>query len=208
MRIFDTTWNNFGTHSISLGRAGTNDTRIVRIKISDKLAAYPNATYAIRVENPAGLVYDATQVEIVGTSIQWTINDIDTSVAGRGWVQIVMFGADGEIDKTPKARTLVDESLSAGAEPPDPIPEWLDAMQEVIAKAEETIEKVEGIVAGKDGLSAYEIAVNNGFEGTEQEWLDSLNGADGYTPVKGVDYFTAADKAEIVSAVLAELSKG
>ena len=26
------------------------------------------------------------------------------------------------------------------------------------------------------GLSAYEIAVKNGFEGTEQEWLDSLKG--------------------------------
>ena len=32
---------------------------------------------------------------------------------------------------------------------------------------------------GKPGKSAYEIAVDNGFEGTEQEWLDSLKGADG-----------------------------
>lgn len=29
------------------------------------------------------------------------------------------------------------------------------------------------------GYSAYEVAVNNGFEGTEQEWLDSLKGRDG-----------------------------
>lgn len=80
---------------------------------------------------------------------------------------------------------------------------------------------------GKDGLSAYEIARKNGFEGTEQEWLASLkgdkgdpgvagadgkdgspgadgkDGVDGHTPVKGTDYFTAADKAEMVSAVLA-----
>jgi len=33
--------------------------------------------------------------------------------------------------------------------------------------------------AGADGLSAYEVAVENGFSGTEQEWLDSLVGADG-----------------------------
>ena len=32
---------------------------------------------------------------------------------------------------------------------------------------------------GKDGLSAYEIATKNGFEGSEEEWLDSLKGADG-----------------------------
>lgn len=32
---------------------------------------------------------------------------------------------------------------------------------------------------GADGLSAYEIAVQNGFTGTESEWLESLNGQDG-----------------------------
>lgn len=31
------------------------------------------------------------------------------------------------------------------------------------------------------------------------------NGKDGYTPVKGVDYFTAADKAEIVEAAIGDL---
>ena len=55
---------------------------------------------------------------------------------------------------------------------------------------------------GGAGASAYDIAVENGFEGTEEEWLESLKGepgADGYTPQKGVDYFTEADKAEIVA---------
>ena len=33
--------------------------------------------------------------------------------------------------------------------------------------------------AGKDGLSAYELAVQNGFVGTLDEWLDSLKGTDG-----------------------------
>lgn len=37
------------------------------------------------------------------------------------------------------------------------------------------------------GYSAYEIALRNGFEGTEQEWLESLHGADGKTTsVNGV----------------------
>ena len=30
------------------------------------------------------------------------------------------------------------------------------------------------IVKGKDGKSAYEIALMHGFEGTEEEWLESL----------------------------------
>ena len=32
---------------------------------------------------------------------------------------------------------------------------------------------------GEDGLSAYEIAVEEGFEGTVEEWLESLQGEDG-----------------------------
>lgn len=38
------------------------------------------------------------------------------------------------------------------------------------------------------GYSAYEIAVKNGFEGTEAQWLESLKGADGQTThVNGVE---------------------
>lgn len=36
-----------------------------------------------------------------------------------------------------------------------------------------------GSGTGADGKSAYEIAVDHGFVGTEEEWLDSLIGANG-----------------------------
>lgn len=55
---------------------------------------------------------------------------------------------------------------------------------------------------------SYAIAVANGFVGTVDEWLESLKGepgAPGKTPVKGVDYFTPSDKAEMVAAVIASL---
>ena len=44
------------------------------------------------------------------------------------------------------------------------------------------------------GKSAYEVAVLNGFEGTEAEWLASLKGN---TPQRGVDYWTPEDEAEM-----------
>jgi hypothetical protein len=83
----------------------------------------------------------------------------------------------------------------------------------------------------ENGKSAYELALDNGFKGTEDEWLDSLKGdtgpqgpkgdtgsqgekgdpgadgaqglpgRDGYSPVRGKDYWTDADKAEIQSYV-------
>ncbi len=51
---------------------------------------------------------------------------------------------------------------------------------------------------GKEGKSAYEIWLDLGNEGTEQEYLASLKGQDGYTPAKDVDYFDGekGDKGE------------
>ncbi len=36
----------------------------------------------------------------------------------------------------------------------------------------------------QNGLTAYQLAVNHGFEGSEEEWLISLVGSDGYIPPK------------------------
>ena len=52
-----------------------------------------------------------------------------------------------------------------------------------------------GDLQGPAGLSAYEIALQHGFEGSEEEWLEGLDGKDGYTPEKGVDYLTEEDFA-------------
>ena len=54
--------------------------------------------------------------------------------------------------------------------------------------SEETIKGNLAMVFGKDGengKSAYEIAIDNGFEGTEAEWLESLKGEDGEQGERG-----------------------
>lgn len=50
---------------------------------------------------------------------------------------------------------------------------------------------------GENGESAYEIAKRNGFEGTEQEWLDSLKGEGGESVY--VRYARTADGANFTS---------
>ena len=46
----------------------------------------------------------------------------------------------------------------------------------------QSIENIEGFEKGK---SAYEVALDNGFEGTEQEWLKSLQGESPYIGENG-----------------------
>nr|MDD3141181.1 hypothetical protein [Lachnospiraceae bacterium] len=56
---------------------------------------------------------------------------------------------------------------------------------------------------GSDGKSAYELALDNGFVGTQEEWMDSL------MPVAGEDFYTDAEitelKNQIVTQALSEI---
>ena len=58
---------------------------------------------------------------------------------------------------------------------------------------------------GADGKSAYEIAVANGFEGSEQDWLASLKGSASEGSDKGylvvTDYFPANTDADVSDAL-------
>lgn len=71
-----------------------------------------------------------------------------------------------------------------------------------------------GGAQGADGKSAYEIWLLQGNTGTESDFLASLKGekgdtgekgADGYSPVRGVDYATEEDIMMIAQAVLGAL---
>lgn len=57
---------------------------------------------------------------------------------------------------------------------------------------------------GRDGVDGYTpVKGKDYFDGKDGK--DGEAGADGRTPEKGVDYFTDADKAEMVAAVIAAL---
>jgi hypothetical protein len=52
---------------------------------------------------------------------------------------------------------------------------------------------------GADGLSAYDIAVNNGFVGTEQDWLDSLVGPQGAQGPAGQGVSTGGTTGQVLA---------
>lgn len=63
---------------------------------------------------------------------------------------------------------------------------------------------------GEQGISAYQVAVNNGFSGSESEWIQSLKGADGKVPdispiaieLKGKGYWNDGGLADILSVII------
>lgn len=104
-----------------------------------------------------------------------------------GAVKMSVFGYDAESDTTIRATTVpvtlnIRESGFVGDDD-TPIPPTPDLYTQLLQK----IADIQAGVDGKDGLSAYEIAKENGFVGTVSEWLESLKGADGQPGKDGID---------------------
>ena len=88
---------------------------------------------------------------------------------------------------------------------------YVDILGEQIKAAIDAAERAETAAKNAEdasGRTAYDVAVKNGFEGTEEEWLASLKGDPGKTPEKGVDYWTPEDIVQIVNDVLEALPDG
>lgn len=104
-----------------------------------------------------------------------------------GMVKMSVFGYDAESDTTVRATTVpvtlnIRESGFVGDDD-TPIPPTPDLYTQLLQK----IAEIQAGVDGKDGLSAYEIAKENGFAGTVSDWLESLKGADGSPGKDGID---------------------
>ncbi len=110
-----------------------------------------------------------------------------------GAVKMSVFGYDAESDTTVRATTVpitmnIRPSGFVGDDD-TPIPPTPDLYTQLLQK----IAEIQAGVNGKDGLSAYEIAKENGFVGTVSEWLESLKGADGLPGKDGINGIDGAD---------------
>ena len=105
------------------------------------------------------------------------------------------------VSKINDAKIIVDDTLSSASTNP---------VQNKVINA--TISNLSQLVDNKVGTNELNTAVENAL--TEAKNSGEFNGpqgsqgpagADGYTPVRGTDYWTAADQEQIVSDVLAAL---
>lgn len=124
-----------------------------------------------------------------------------------GAVKMSVFGYDAESDTTVRATTVpvtlnIRESGFVGDDD-TPIPPTPDLYTQLLQK----ISEIQAGVDGKDGLSAYEIAKENGFVGTVAEWLESLKGADGLPGKDGKDGRDGADGRDGVDGITPDMSE-
>ena len=103
-----------------------------------------------------------------------------------GTVKMSLFGYDAASSETVRATTVVKtlHIRPSGFDGENSnVPPTPDLYQQLL-------EKIQSASKGTDGKSAFEIAVEHGFVGTETEWLESLKGVDG---LPGKDGKSGAD---------------
>ena len=110
-----------------------------------------------------------------------------------GAVKMSLFGYDAESDTTLRATTvpvtLHIRPSGFVADGDTPIPPTPDLYTQLLKKLSE----MQTGANGKDGRSAYEIAIENGFVGTVAEWLESLKGRNGIDGKDGKDGLPGKD---------------
>lgn len=172
------------TNVINIGKKGENDTRQVVFDISEWLELLGEGTVALIHKRNGDTEPYPCVVKVVGTEALWNIADVDVDKPGAGECEL-MYVIGGRIAKSVTWATLTSKGLSdASSEVPEPHKSWVDE-----------------VIKASTGKSAYEVAVEEGFEGSVDEWLESLVGPKGDTPQKGVDYWNTSDKAEIETYV-------
>lgn len=75
--------------------------------------------------------------------------------------------------------TISDPDVDVEIDVEDVTSSILQNILDACIKATEEAQEVVDVSRGPRGYSAYEIAVQDGFEGTEEEWLESLQGETG-----------------------------
>lgn len=108
-----------------------------------------------------------------------------TNVAQDFYLYIEMITEDAEIIGKTNVLSVRINSLPGEKYKIMPVKEYegtIDDLADIIQANTEAMNRIDGF---EDGESAYQIAVDHGFVGTEEEWLASLKGAKGDTGAQG-----------------------
>lgn len=148
-----------------------------------KTAVFTNGDTTIDVLNVADEITIPHEVlAISGKKLK--VGVYGYTVGDNGNIEIAIPTVYAELGKVVKG---ADPSGDESTEPSLPV--WAQIQSDVSdlgTRVTELEEHGGGGTQGADGKSAYQIAVDNGFSGTETEWLASLKGPIGETGPQGI----------------------
>ena len=201
--------------ALRLGYTGEHLARRIRFDICDWRELYGEGTVVLLALREGDAVPYAVPIEQNNCSVIWNLRREDVAIAGGGECELQYLVGDAVV-KEERWITTVEPSMDEPGEyPGSPERGYLEqvaaegaaarlsarearyraeAAENSAKKAEASANLVEETMA-KTGNEALKQAKESG----------EFDGEDGHTPVKGTDYWTEDDKAEIVEGVLDSL---
>ncbi len=153
-------------------------------------------------------VIEATETEEEKIQFSWLVSKNATQYIGKlaFIIRMACVNEENEIvydwHSAVYSAIRIGEGINNEEIPEEKYADILEAWkQEIVGNLEGTINRMieEGKIIIPNGKSAYEIAVENGFEGTEEEWLESLKGEAGTTDHRQLGHREDADQHTINS---------
>ena len=158
-------------------------------------------------------------------TVRYDFTNQTASAEGIVSCEVRLYGADGRLITSPRFVMVVDARVVYDGDLPvsDSENTTFDALvSELNALIQTVSTKLEnGDFAGEngadgDGIKSIEKTATSGLVDTYTVTLDSgekvtfavTNGADGHTPVKGEDYFTAEERQEMIDELIAGAADG
>jgi hypothetical protein len=126
--------SNLESTPLRIGRVGENLHTQVRVNCMGVFADYPQATVSMTIQPPDGVSYPGT-VQRDGVVITWNVTASDLAKAGSGQIQLT-FTNGQEVIKTVIASTVILTSLEPTGEAPEPVQNWIDQANNVLADLE------------------------------------------------------------------------
>lgn len=163
-----------------------------------------NLTFKLHLVNKQGeyiidtLIKEYKETGLIGS---YSITTDLTDVAQDFYLYIEMVKGESEIIGKTNVLEITVNPLpdeSDRIRPKEEYEETIDELSEIIQENTEAMNRINEF---EDGKSAYEVAVEHGYEGTEEEWLASLVGATGAKGDKGDKGDTGAAGADGFSPV-------
>ena len=177
---------------------GENDRMQVRFDISDIMAEFPGGVAALTVRRPGDTEAVASNSAVLdGTDLVWTVSAWECERQGFLYAQIV-YSAGETVAKTKIYRFSVSESLITSVDPePDDWADWVGELMTAAAATQAAVDSYDAMTATATGLPAGSTPTAEMDHSGENPVLELgiPAGNDGYTPQRGVDYWTEEDQA-------------
>ena len=192
MNVYNVMLGDIDRRIFPFGYVGENLYTGLRINCVGIFSEYPDAAVTMVVRPPQGDAYPRV-VDVSGVMVSWVLTSSDLAYDGVGTAQLT-FTKGEVVIKSVKFDYSIDSSLAGSGEAPDPVSDWVNDANGVLAEVEQALQTIEGKADEPTGTKAAGkvYGLDNNLDPV---WVDQQGGGTS-------DYDDLTNKPQINSVTL------